>query len=58
MFYVSNLYFIFIFYIHYTLTCKSNFALLLIKVVDKNLIPQIDQKNCDEISISSQFYIS
>lgn len=58
MFYVSNLYFIFIFYIHYTLTCKSNFALLLIKVVDKKSYTLNRQKNCDEVSTPSQFYIS
>ena len=32
--------------------------LLLIDTIEKNLIKKIDRKNCDEISISSQFYIS
>lgn len=31
--------------------------LLLIDTIEKNLIKKIDRKNCDEISISSQFYI-
>ena len=45
MFYVSNLYFIFIFYIHYTLTCTSILKLLLIDTIEENLIRKIDRKN-------------
>ena len=32
--------------------------LLLIDTTEKTLINKMDKKNCDEISISSQFYIS
>ena len=59
MYQISILYlsFIFIFYIHYTLTCTSIFELLLVDTVKKSY-KENGQKNCDEVSTPSQFYIS
>ena len=41
--------FIFIFYIHYTLTCTSIWELLLIDTIGEKSYKENRQKNCDEV---------